>query len=71
MVLQLEDCANIIKVFHPGIYLIILFDHSCGHGKGIEDWSNLMKMNSEYGGEQREMYPTKIIMEDGYISPHA
>ena len=30
-----------------------------------------MKMNSEYGGEQREMYPTKIIMEDGYISPHA
>ena len=34
MFLQLEDCNNILKYLHLGIYFMFLFDHPCGHDRG-------------------------------------
>ena len=60
MVLQLEDCADIIKALHPGIDFIFLFDHPYGHDRGIEYRFNVMKMNCGYGRAQRDTHPTNI-----------
>ena len=35
MVLQLEDCNNIIKALHNGIDSIFIFDNTCEHDRGI------------------------------------
>jgi hypothetical protein len=31
MVLQMEDCIDVMKVLHPEVDVLLLFDHSCGH----------------------------------------
>ena len=31
MVLQMEDCANMLNVLHPEYKYIFLFHHGCGH----------------------------------------
>ena len=35
MVLKLEDCTGILKSLHPGIDIMFLFDHICGHDREI------------------------------------
>ena len=35
MVLQLEYFSDILRDNNPGIDFIFLFDHTCGHDKGI------------------------------------
>jgi hypothetical protein len=37
MVLQLEDCVDIVNVKHPQYNFLLLFDHSCGHNRQQED----------------------------------
>jgi hypothetical protein len=34
MVLQMEDCIDVMKVLHPDVDVLLLFDHSCGHDLG-------------------------------------
>ena len=70
MVLQLEDYTGILKSLHPGIYFVFIFDHPCGHNRVREDRLNSMKMNSGYGGAQREIRPTNIKQEVGYLFPY-
>ena len=71
MVIQLEDCFNVLKAIHPGIDFIFLFDHSCGNYRGIKDGLNVMKVNSRYGRAQREMHQTNINQKYGYLGPYA
>ena len=33
MVLQLEDCVDVLKCLYPQYDFLLLFDHSCGHDK--------------------------------------
>lgn len=70
MVLQLEDCADVLKALHPEFDFVFLFDHSCGHDRGRVDGLNVSEMNSGYGGTQRFMHPTKIEAEKGYLGPY-
>jgi len=41
MVLQLEDCIDVLKVVYPQFNFLFLFDHSCGHDKQREDGFNI------------------------------
>ena len=70
MVLQLENCTDILKALHTRIDLIFLFDNPCGNDRGREVRFNITKINSGYGGAQQDMYPTDINQEGGYLGPH-
>ena len=70
MVLKLEDCTKIIKALHTGIDFIFIFDHTCGHDRGIKYRLNVMKMNIGYGGAQQEIHPTNTNKEVSYLGPH-
>ncbi len=43
MVLQLEDCVNVITTIYPQFDFVFLFDHSSGHDKQREDGLNIKK----------------------------
>ena len=70
MVLQLEDCVDVVKVLYPQIEFLFLFDHSCGHDKQREDGLNVNSMSESYGGKQRKMRNTKILTHEGYLGEY-
>jgi hypothetical protein len=37
MVLQMEDCVDVVTVLYPEYDFIFLFDHSCGHDRKRPD----------------------------------
>ena len=53
MVLQLEDFVGILNNIHTGIGFVFIFDHSCGHDRGIEEVLNVTKINIGYGRAQQ------------------
>ena len=71
MVLQLEDCANIVKTLYPQYHFLFLFNHSCGHDCMPDDALKVEGMNKGYGGEQNVMRASTIHSADGYLGPHA
>ena len=70
MVITLEDCADILKYFHPGSDLIVIFDNSCRNDIGREYGLNVTKMSSGYGREQQDMNPKNIKQEVSYLGPY-
>jgi hypothetical protein len=71
MVLQLEDCRDIVKVLYPQYDFLFLFDHSCGHDRQREDGLNVENMCKGYGGAQKKLRDTTIQQQDGYLGPHS
>ena len=55
MVLQLEDCVNVITNLYPQYDFVFLFDHSSGYDKQREDGLNIKKMTEGFGGVQPKM----------------
>ena len=53
IVLQIEDCNDIIKALHLVIYFIFPFYYNCGNDKVIEYSLNVTKMKSGYDRAQR------------------
>jgi hypothetical protein len=41
MILQLEDCADVVATLYPQYQFLFLFDHSCGHDRGHDDALNV------------------------------
>jgi hypothetical protein len=41
MVLQMEDCLDVMRVLYPEYKVLLLFDHSCGHEWQREDGLNV------------------------------
>ena len=70
MVLQLDNCTDILKALHTRIDLIFLFDNPCGNDRGREVRFNITKINSGYGGAQQEIHPAKIKQEVGFLVLH-
>ncbi len=70
MVLQLEDCADVLNHLYPQYDYLFLFDHSSGHDKQREDGLNVKKMTKSFGGSQRKMRNTLIKKEKGYLGPY-
>ena len=61
MVVQLEDCVDVLNVKYPQYDLVFLFAHSCGHDRQREDGLNVEKMLKGFGGRaQRKTCETKI-----------
>jgi hypothetical protein len=70
MVLQLEDCADVVKTLYQQYDFLFLFDHSCGHDCMPDDALKVDGMNKGYGGEQNKMKASIINSVDGYLGPH-
>jgi hypothetical protein len=69
MVLQMEDCIDVLKVLYPEFYVVFLFDHSCGHDRMRLDGLQPNDVGVKFGGKQPKMRSTKIEREDGYLGP--
>jgi hypothetical protein len=63
MVLQLEDCVDVLKHLYPEYDYLFLFDHSRGHDKQREDGLNVKMMTKSFDGTQRKMRNTLIKRE--------
>ena len=70
MVVQMEDCIDVMTVLFPSYDYLFLFDHSCGHEKQREDGLNMENMSKTYGGKQRLIQPTLIKEEAGYLGTY-
>ena len=76
MVVQLEDCADCLRILFPGIvngmykYLFNFeFDHSSGHSKNRINGLSCAKshVNLEYGKKQSKMRATLIQSKEGFL----
>ena len=67
MVLQLEDCINVLNVLYPQYDYLFLFDHSCRHDKQREDGLNVENMSKSFGGQQAKMRLATIKQENRYL----
>ena len=59
MVLQLENCVDVVKALYPQYDYLFLFDHSCGHDKQQPDGLNSENMSKLYGGKQSYLQTQK------------
>ena len=55
MVLQVEDCVDILQHTYPQFELLFLLDHSNGHDRMRPNGLNINKLNIRYGGKQPAM----------------
>jgi transposase len=61
MVLQLEDCVDVLKVAFGDRYdFLFLFDHSCGHDRKRDDALCATDMSKEFGGKQSKLRSTRL-----------
>jgi hypothetical protein len=68
MVLQLEDCADVVATLYPQYQFLFLFDHSYGHDRARKDALNeVNNMNTGFGGKQLQMHSSVIKCEQGYL----
>ena len=71
MVLQFEVVVNCLKIMHPLVHFVFLFDHSSGHAKQRPDGLNASQMNKSFGGKSpTTMHSTLIKREASYLSPN-
>ena len=70
MVIQLEDCVDVLKHLYPQYDFLFLFDHSSGHDKQRDDGLNVKKMTKLFGGSQRKMRETEIKKANGYLGTY-
>jgi hypothetical protein len=68
MVLQFEDCVDVVKVLYPDYDYIFLFDHSCGHDRKCPDGLCANSIRKGFAGKQPMMRDTKIESEE-YLGP--
>ena len=69
MVLQLEDCVDVLKAINGEKYdYCFLFDHSNGHDRLRPDGLNLNKISKYFGGKQPAMRDS-VIEDESYLGP--
>ena len=62
MVLQLEDCIDILKFTHPDFDFLFMFDHSNGRDHLCPNGLNINKINLKFGGCQPIMQSSKLTI---------
>jgi hypothetical protein len=60
MVLQFQDCVDVMKCLHPDCDCVSLFDHSCGRDRKRPDGLCADSTWKGFGGKQPEMRDAKI-----------
>ena len=68
MILQFEDCIDVVKTLHPEFDFLFLFDHSCGHDRQRPDGLSVTKVNKTAGGVHPKMRESKIETEE-FLGP--
>jgi hypothetical protein len=68
MIIQFEDCIDVIQTLHPEFEFIFHFDHSCGHDRQQLDGLSVPKVNKSFGGTQPKMRKSKIEAEE-FLGP--
>jgi hypothetical protein len=68
MVLQFEDCVDVVKVLYCEFDYIFLFDHSCGHDRKRSDGMCVDSIRKGFGGKQSAMRDTMIATAE-YLGP--
>jgi hypothetical protein len=63
MVIQLEDCVDVLQVLYPQFDFLFLFDHSNGHDRMQPNGLNSQKINKYFGGKQVKMRDSKLTNE--------
>ena len=64
MMLQFEDCVDVVSVLFPEFEFVFLFDHSSGHDRQRPDGLSITKISKFFGGGQPKMRPSKILDGD-------
>jgi hypothetical protein len=64
MVLQFEDCVDVVKVLYPEYDYVFLFYHSCGHDRNRPDGLWVNSMRKGFGGKQTVMRDSKMELEE-------
>ena len=64
MVLQIEDCVDILHQSHPQFDIIFLLDHSSGYDCTRPDGLNINKLNIRYGGRQPSMRSSSLSISE-------
>lgn len=67
LVVQLEDCVDVLKVLYPDHECLFQFDHSCGHDRKRSDALSVTNINLHHGGKQAIMRNSTILKQDGYL----
>ena len=68
MIVQFEDCVDVVKTLHPELEFLFLFDHSCGHDRQRPDGLSVTKVNKTAGGVQPKMRQSKMETEE-FLGP--
>ena len=64
MIVQMEDCIDVLHHLYPEFEVHFLFDHSCGHDRQRPDGLNANNMSKFYGGVQPKMHDSLIESHD-------
>jgi hypothetical protein len=67
MVVQLENCADIMKCIYPQYDYLFIFDNSCWYDEQQPNGLNAESMPKLYGGKQSYFHDSKIQKEQGYL----
>jgi hypothetical protein len=68
MIIQFEDCIDVVKTLHSEFDFMFLFDHSCGHDRQRPDGLSVTKINKTHGGAQPKMRKSKMETEE-FLGP--
>ena len=66
MVLQLEDCIDVIKVLYRQFDCVFLFDHLNGHDRMKPDGLSTKKVRNNFGGTQPKMRDSKLTSLENF-----
>jgi DNA-binding transcriptional regulator YhcF (GntR family) len=68
MIIQFEDCIDVVKTLHPEFDFVFLFDHSCGHDRQRADGLSVPNINKTHGGAQPKMRKSKMETDE-FLGP--
>jgi DNA-binding transcriptional regulator YhcF (GntR family) len=68
MIIQFEDCIDVVKTLYPEFDFMFLFDHSCGHDRQRPDGLSVPKSNKTHGGAQPKMRKSKMETQE-FLGP--
>jgi hypothetical protein len=60
MVMQFEDCVDMLTVLYPENEYMFLFNHNCGHDRKRPGGLCVNSMRKEFGGKQLVIRESKI-----------
>ena len=64
MILQLEDCIDVLNHTHPQFEFLFLFDHSNGHGRVQPNGLSVTKISIKYGGKEPKIRNSKLTTDE-------